>query len=828
MTGTKASPALTVTGTTSQTKNHDSNHPYFLYSSDAPRMSLVNEPFDGRGFPRWRRSILIALSAKNKLGFIDGTCIEPKLDSADYPLWSRANDMVTSWLLNSLSKDIGNSVIYSKTARNLWNNLEHSARGNILMMSPLPSMDFAYSLLLQDENQREAFVNLVHKGRVHKGTTIKDKGDGVIHQNPINNQQKNKAAKEKCNPNVSCTHCMRTGHVKADCYRLIGFPDDFLFTKSNNYKASIKGNAVIGGQDNEINPNPNNEGVVGSQNQSFSREQISELVNIIKQVQVGYAGNTGSEISVNAVAGTILKHSGICLIVFKTKTWIIDLGASEHMCFDSSSFQELCPLPIPVHIGLSNSFQLYVTHIGTVCIQNDMILEKVPLVRRGQVFGEIRGGLYLLKPISINAKFVSSSNDGDGEIDGDVTHRIGVGWMKWKLASGVLCNKNVPSKLKERQFNIKVKKVKSDNALELGKGSQQSDFLLSHGILHETSCVGIPQQNGIVDRKHRHLLEVAREFLKGKTPYQIIFGKSPVYDNLKVFECLCYASTLAHNRDKFDPRAHACAFLGYSQHQKGYKLLELKTKTVFVSRDVKLYKNHFPFVTTPTSQSYQVFPPTAPLSDTTIPDSIFSSPSYPSSSLSPCPSPNNIAPPDTNPITLLSPSYAQASQDIGWRQVMEAELAALEFNNTWDVVDLPQEKKALPCNGCFLTVAVKKGWKVSQLDIDNVFLHGNLQEEVYMKLPAGLSLPKPNQVCLLKKSLYGLKQAYRQWCARLASALSFKEIDHITHFLNSEFKVKNLGDIHYILGMEIIREPQGFIINQRKFTLELLEEFGCS
>ncbi|XP_019261121.1 PREDICTED: uncharacterized protein LOC109239070 [Nicotiana attenuata] len=125
MTRTDPSPTLSLSGSTSQAVNHDVKHPYFLHSSDAPRMTLVTSPFDGRGFPGWRRSILIALSAKNKLGFINGVSYQPFLDSKDHAQWSRSNVMVSLWLLNSLTKEIGDSVVYSKSAKKLWNSLEH-------------------------------------------------------------------------------------------------------------------------------------------------------------------------------------------------------------------------------------------------------------------------------------------------------------------------------------------------------------------------------------------------------------------------------------------------------------------------------------------------------------------------------------------------------------------------------------------------------------------------------------------------------------------------------------------------------------------------------
>lgn len=143
-----------------------------------------------------------------------------------------------------------------------------------------------------------------------------------------------------------------------------------------------------------------------------------------------------------------------------------------------------------------------------------------------------------------------------------------------------------------------------------------------------------------------------------------------------------------------------------------------------------------------------------------------------------------------------------------------------------------------------LQLAVSRGWPVHQMDVSNAFLHSHLEEQVYCEQPTGfVDASLPGHVCLLSRSLYRLKQASRAWYQRIAgflqtlgfsvtrfdaslfvyhrsdttaylllyvddiilTASSAALLQQITLRLCDEFAIKDLGALHYFLGIEVVR-----------------------
>ena len=255
-------------------------------------------------------------------------------------------------------------------------------------------------------------------------------------------------------------------------------------------------------------------------------------------------------------------------------------------------------------------------------------------------------------------------------------------------------------------------------------------------------------------------------------------------------------------------------------------------------------------------------------------------------------------------------SFKEDMKDSTWQASMQDKIRALEENGTWTLEELPPGKCALGAQWVyrtkylsdglverlksrlvvlgnhqeagvdftdtfapvakmttvrtFLAIAASKNWELHQMDVHNAFLHGDLDEEVYMKLPPGFQCSNPKLACRLRKSLYGLKQAPRCWFAKLVSALkgygflqSYSDyflftltqgsvqINVLVHvddliissndsaaltifksYLSDCFKMKDLGPLKYFLGIEVARNASGLFLCQRKYTLDIISEVG--
>ena len=195
-------------------------------------------------------------------------------------------------------------------------------------------------------------------------------------------------------------------------------------------------------------------------------------------------------------------------------------------------------------------------------------------------------------------------------------------------------------------FKSQIQVLKIDNAKDYFNSILGGSYLSKHGIVHISSCVDTPQQNGVAERKNRHLLEVARanmftnnvpkqfweeavlratylinrmpsRVLKFLTPCQVLTTIHPhiltFTSNLplRVFSCTSFVHVHHNHCTKLDPKSLKCIFLGYSSCQKGYKCYSPLTEKVYNSMDVTFFESqsYFPKsdIQGESSKEYQIW-----------------------------------------------------------------------------------------------------------------------------------------------------------------------------------------------------------------------------
>ncbi|PKU68057.1 Retrovirus-related Pol polyprotein from transposon TNT 1-94 [Dendrobium catenatum] len=539
----------------------------------------------------------------------------------------------------------------------------------------------------------------------------------------------------------------------------------------------------------------------------------------------------------------------------------------------------------------------------------------------------------------------------------------------------------------EKQLNHNIKVLRTDGGSEFVNSAFQN-FTQINGIHHQIACPYTPEQNGTAERKNRHLVETIRTLLhtaglpsqfwpdalltaahlinrmptpnlQNKSPFQCLHNRLPSYAYLKVFGCACYPWLPPSSRNKLQPRALPCIFLGYYDSYKGYKCLHLPSNKIFISRHVVFDEETFPYInlsnTTPSSSYSQPPAPNPQLlipSSTLLPPQLSDSPT-PCSPMATTPQPStksqpsiqypssrsNTSPPPVpekhpmitrfksgslKPRTILNllhtshsktapdpTSFNEAIKIPHWRSAMATEFLALQKQGTWTLVPSPANANILGCrwlyrtkyhsNGTIarhkarlvaqghrqeygidyhdtfspvakmptirvlLTIAMFHKWPVHQMDVSNAFLHGDLNETVYMTQPRGFEdNMHPTYVCLLKKAIYGLKQAPRQWFNTFSTYLlshgfCHSQSDHslltlssaqlqiylviyvddilitgnneaaVQKFIlqiSSQFTMKYLGHAHTFLGIQIQTFLDHYFLSQTSYALSILSQAG--
>ncbi|RVX20135.1 Retrovirus-related Pol polyprotein from transposon RE1 [Vitis vinifera] len=771
----------------------DAANPYFLHHSDHPGMVLVSKPLNGDNYSTWCRAMTISLNAKSKLDSVifSTTAQEVWEDLRDRFSQSNAPRIFQIERdIACLTQDQMTVAAYYTRLKRLWDELgsyndtvcscgaDHkrrrlmqflmglnesynAIRGQILLMNPLPDVAKAYSSIVQEEKQRslgatrETTENsaMVVQRAEPMALAVRHGQGSSSRSNPSNRKP------------LHCSYCDRDHHVRETCWKLNGYPPEHLkhaSNRSNHGSTHFKRNNSHQSSANNVKERSIMQEVPSMTN-GLSDLQIQQILSIMQ----GKGTTQSTNPKANAAA------SGLLQTLLHLHRLIIDSGAIDHitssptLLVNSSKNTFLPPVAMP------SGEQAPITSIGNLPLNSAATLKNVlgvpsfkDLTTRTTIgLGEQRDGLYYLVALA-SEKPKTQTPSAAATSCRSPSSQVTSSTALWHRRLGHLSS----SRLDFMAKHLLKFPFQSNNACDVCALAKQRRLPFS----------SIPSPSSNSDP----MIPLSISDLSPPVPQP-----SPP-EPISPIQQPSLPNSVSTQPSPASPPPEPILRRSQRPHHPPMALRD------YVCNQV-MSPNHLP----PLSSS--------PQKGTRYP--LYNFVSY-----------HRYSPQHRSFTAAVSQdieptSYAEAASHSHWQEAMQSELAALEANHTWSLTSLPPGKKPIGCRWvykikrhsdgtierfkarlvakgytqlegidyhdtfsptakmitvrCLLALATAQNWSLHQLDVNNAFLHGDLHEEIYMSPPPGLRRQGENLVCHLHKSLYGLKQASRQWFAKFSTAI---------------------------------------------------------
>nr|GEU76510.1 cysteine-rich RLK (receptor-like protein kinase) 8 [Tanacetum cinerariifolium] len=415
------------------------NHLLFLHQNDHPGLILISKKLVGsENYNSWRRSMVIALNAKNKLKIITNEYQEPTIESPLRALWERNNDMIISWILNTVTDQIGNNLSFVYSASALWQELqEHysqldghiiyqltneitqlkqticsvemrlngaregrkrllqflmrldecfsNVRGQILLMKPLSNTIKVYAMLKQEEKQKESTTPQYLTPTVTSTFTNSRQSQSTTNTRQNRSTTIPNTKKITFKPGVICGNCQKEGHYQNECYQLVGYPVGHPLHGKFKPGSGGSGN----GSNRTTNFKPRTVKMVATQtNGQEGTSSEASTSNGTHGDAAVFAKMDSLQNQLNQVMLMLQNPQGQCdpkllaagryLFISGVSlfkdAWVVDSGASDHICISIHLMFNIIQCIITIIVSLPNGHTVIVTTVGFVSVKPNLVL----------------------------------------------------------------------------------------------------------------------------------------------------------------------------------------------------------------------------------------------------------------------------------------------------------------------------------------------------------------------------------------------------------------------------------------------------------------------